>query len=188
MNDTQNIDSEVKEEIPSLKEDLFDWIESIVISVFVVILIFTFVLRIIEVDGESMVQTLHHRDRLITTHLFYKPSHGDIIVLNSTGLDKPIVKRIIGISGDEIDIDFEEGIVYRNGEALSEPYTNTLTNAKESVEFPITVEEGKVFVLGDNRNSSTDSRSARVGQVDEEQILGKVIFRIYPFSDLGLVK
>ncbi|NMA79231.1 MAG: signal peptidase I [Clostridiales bacterium] len=188
MNDAQNIDSEVKEKKTSLKEDLFDWIESIVISVFVVILIFTFVLRIIEVDGESMVQTLHHRDRLITTHLFYKPSHGDIIVLNSTGLNKPIVKRVIGIAGDEINIDFEEGIVYRNGEALTEPYTNTPTNAKESINFPITVEEGKVFVLGDNRNSSTDSRSARVGQVDEEQILGKVIFRIYPFSDLGLVK
>ena len=104
-----------QEKKTSLKEDLFDWIESIAIAVIGVVLVFIFILQTAIVDGSSMVPTLHEDDKLIVTHLFYKPKHQDVIVINSTGLDKPLVKRVIGLEGDEINID-QFGIVYVNDE------------------------------------------------------------------------
>ena len=173
---------------PSILEDIFDWIETMAISILTIVLIFTFLFRIVQVDGPSMMQTLQNEDKLITTHLFYTPEHGDIIVCNSVGLQKIIVKRVIGLEGDVIDIDFKEGIVYRNGEALEEDYTNILTTRKYDIDFPITVEEGTVFVMGDNRDASNDSRSSEVGLVETEQILGKVVFRLFPFDTFGTVE
>lgn len=177
-----------EEKKTSLKEDIFDWIESMAISIFVVVLIFTFVFRIVQVKGTSMLQTLQDSDRIITTNLFYEPKPGDIIVCNSVGLKETIVKRVIGVSGDTIDIDFEKGIVYRNGEVLEEEYINNPTTRNYDVNFPVTVPEDSVFVLGDNRKVSLDSRSSDVGFVEKEQITGKVIFRIFPFKSFGIIK
>ena len=91
----------------TIKEDIFDWVETMAISILIIVLVFTFLFRIVQVDGGSMLNTLVDEDRLITTHLFYTPEHGDVVVCNSTGLGKVIVKRVIGIPGDTIDIDFE---------------------------------------------------------------------------------
>lgn len=180
----------------NIKQEIFDWIESLVVCVLAIIVIFTFILRVVDVDGTSMVPTLHDHDKIVITNLFYSPKRGDVVVLYADKLynygdqtyGKRIVKRIIGVEGDEIDIDFNEGIVYRNGEALDEIYVNSPTTTQFDVEFPITVQEDCVFVMGDNRNMSTDSRDSDVGMVNINSIMGKVVFKILPINDFGVIK
>lgn len=176
-----------------LKEEIFDWIESILFSIFVASLIFTFVFRIAQVDGGSMIPTLQHGDRLILSGMFYKPDNKDIIAINSKGLNEPIIKRVIAIEGQTVDIDFEQGKVYVDGKEQFEPYINDITKNDFGIdaafsEYPVTVPEGYVFVLGDNRNDSIDSREYRVGFVSKEDIIGKAVFRIYPFNTFGFLK
>ncbi len=173
------------------KTELFEWLECIVFSLVAVVLIFTFIFRIVGVDGRSMVPTLQDQDRLVISHLFYTPKQGDIIVITQpTAVNEPLIKRIIAKEGQVVDIDFSTGTVYVDGTALSEPYINELTtnSATCNIELPVTVPEGKVFVMGDNRNNSRDSRDSSIGMIDERYILGKAFFRIYPFSDIGPVE
>ena len=177
--------------------DMFDWMCSIFSAILCFIIIFALFARVITVDGESMVPTLQDQQRLIVSDMFYTPQYDDIVILyagklyNETAqtFGKPIVKRVIGLPGDKIKIDFMNGIVYRNGEALPDEYTNTPTNLPENFPFnqEVTVEEGKVFVLGDNRNASKDSRSSDVGQVDMRYIMGKAYLRIWPLNALGIL-
>ncbi len=170
-------------------EELFDWVETIVVAFFAVILIFTFLLRIAVVSGESMLPTLMDKDRLIVSYLFYTPKNGDIVIVdcNDPNLDKILVKRVIATEGQTIDIDFDTGEVKVDGVVLQEDYINDLTKADEGGhQYPVAVPENCVFVMGDNRMNSTDSRDARVGFVNEEDILGKVVFRIFPFSGIGV--
>lgn len=177
--------------------DMFDWMCSIFSAILCFIIIFALFARVITVDGESMVPTLQNQQRLIVSDMFYTPQYDDIVILYADKLynetaqtyGKPIVKRVIGLPGDKIKIDFMNGIVYRNGEALPDEYTNTPTNLPENFPFneEVTVEEGKVFVLGDNRNASKDSRSSDVGQVDMRYIMGKAYLRIWPLNALGIL-
>ena len=135
-----------------------------------------------DVDGPSMKPTLEHNDKLVVSTVGYKAKVGDVVVISKTGdLDKPIVKRIIAVGGDTVDINFTTGVVTVNG--TEENYTDELTSQQFDIAFPITVPEGSVFVLGDNRGNSLDSRSTRVGCVDERYIVGKVLFRFFPFGD-----
>ncbi len=176
--------------------EMYDWLSSVFSAVLCFIIIFTLGVRLITVDGTSMLPTLENSERLIVSDLFYTPQFGDIVILYADKLidyenktqGKPIVKRVIGLPGDTIRIDFERGIVYRNGEALQEEYTRTPTNLDQG--FPdntdVVVEEGKVFVMGDNRNQSKDSRNlAEVGQVDIRYIMGKAYFRVWPLNKFG---
>jgi len=177
--------------------DMFDWMCSIFSAILCFIIIFALFARVITVDGESMVPTLQDQQRLIVSDMFYTPQYDDIVILyadklvneSSGGYGKPIVKRVIGLPGDTIRIDFVKGVVYRNGEQLPDDYTNTPTNLPEN--FPnnqdVTVEDGKIFVLGDNRNGSKDSRSSDVGQVDMRYIMGKAYLRIWPLNALGML-
>lgn len=172
----------------NLKREVFEWLETIAFSLVAVVLIFTFVFRIVGVDGDSMMNTLHDKDRLIITHLFYQPKQGDIIIITQpNSVNKPLVKRIVALGGQTVDIDTDRGLVYVDGEVIDEPYILEPTTymPPSSVEFPYTVPEGKVFVMGDNRNNSLDSRSTGVGPIDERYILGKAVFRIYPFDSIG---
>lgn len=188
----------------SSAEDYLDWVETIVCAFFVVILIFTFILRVANVDGESMLPTLVDGDRLVVSHLFYEPAQGDIVIVNNinghvynsaneletvAGIDskpKAIVKRVVAVGGQTVNINFETGEVSVNGTVIDEPYINELTKMDEGGhQYPVTVPVGYVFVMGDNRMNSTDSRDGRVGFVAEEDILGKVLLRIFPFDSIG---
>lgn len=169
-----------------LRKEVFEWLEAIIFSLVIVVLIFTFLFRIVGVDGESMLPTLQNGDRLLISDLFYNPKPKDIIVLtDQTVNNKPIIKRIIAVEGQSVDIDFETGTVYINSEVLNEPYIKDLTKVKGDMKFPLTVPNGKVFVLGDNRNNSLDSRYSEIGFADTSDILGRAFFRIYPFNSMG---
>ena len=173
----------------SSSENLFEWVETLVIAFFAVILFFTFVFRLAAVNGESMLPTLVDKDRLIVSYLFYTPKNGDIVIVNNDNpaLEKVIVKRVIATEGQTVDIDFDSGEVKVDGKVLQEDYINNLTLLDEGGhDYPVTVPENCVFVMGDNRQNSLDSRDSRVGFVPEDEILGKVSLRIFPFSRFGV--
>ena len=167
--------------------DLYEWVQSLVGSVLVVVAIFTFVIRMMGVDGRSMLNTLQHGDRLLVVNsmLYHDYKYGDIVILRKNGVfdDDPIVKRVIAVEGQTVDIDFAEGIVYVDGEALEEDYIREPTYTAEGTEFPLTVPEGSIFVMGDNRNGSSDSRDYRLGTVDTRYVIGKAAFLIFPGPD-----
>ncbi len=164
--------------------NLFDWLQCIVSAVLVGILVFVFVGRVIGVEGKSMLDTLQNTDRIVMSNLLYQPRYGDIVVLKTeTYGDTPLVKRVIAVAGETIDIDFDTGDVMIDGQVIIENYIKSATLTREDFEGPVTVPEGFVFVMGDNRNESTDSRDDRVGLVDTREILGKVLFVIIPGPD-----
>lgn len=160
---------------------LFEWLELFVWVIGITLLIFSVFLRVAVVDGDSMQSTLHSGDTLLLCDFGYTPKKGDIIVFQVAGSDHshPVVKRVIATEGDTVDIDFDGWAVSVNGEALEESYVTKADSAMErgNIAFPLTVPQGCVFVLGDNRNASWDSRYSAVGCVDTRAILGKVLIR-----------
>ena len=180
----ENVAASFKDRYRRNKETL-EWYDALAMAVAVIALVFTFGVRIVKVDGHSMDPTLSNGERILI-NLLKKPDYDDIVVVDGyTEYGRPLVKRVIGEGGDTIDIDFTAGIVYRNGEALDEPYTAEPTYLYESVDFPITVPDGCLFLMGDNRNNSTDSRDTRVGCVDERDIMGAAVLRVLPFGKIG---
>lgn len=175
----------------ALKNDLFFWLQALVAALVLLILLFAFVGRVITVDGTSMFPTLHHKDVLLVHNIRYTPEQGDIIVLTkdfSGYVGQPIVKRVIAVGGQTVRIDYEQDKVFVDGEALNEPYLNEAVMNRPGGSLTIdelTVPEGCVFVLGDNRNHSSDSRHVELGAIDERYILGKAIMIIFPFSNFG---
>lgn len=152
-----------------------------------ILLVFSLLFRVVVVSGASMNDTLVHGDwiLLLGNGLYGEPKYGDIIVASKDSFKngEPIIKRVIATEGQTVDIDFNAGIVYVDGVALEEPYTLTPTNLMEGVSFPLTVDEGCIFVMGDNRNESRDSRSDMIGLIDCREVLGKAIFLIFPGMD-----
>ncbi len=173
----------------SVGNEVLEWLESIAISIFIVILVFTFVFRIVIVEGSSMFPTLEDGQRLVIAHLFYTPDQGDIVVVNSTGLNKTIIKRVIATEGQTVDIDFDKHTVTVDGKVLDEPYIYEPTARNDGGNtYPLVVPKDTIFVMGDNRNNSTDSRNLLVGCIPLDDVLGKAVFRIYPFDRFGRVK
>lgn len=166
--------------------EAYEWVQALVCSVLAVVMIFTFVIRLIGVDGHSMVPTLQNGDRLLVLNsmLYDDYKYGDIVVLRKESfLTEPIVKRVIATEGQTVDIDFANGIVYVDGVALEEDYINDLTYTDEGTEFPLTVPEGAIFVMGDNRNRSDDSRNSALGTVDTRYVIGRAVFLLFPGAD-----
>ena len=151
-----------------------------------ILIVFTFFVRMSRVEGSSMNPTLVNHDRmLLLSSIWYtSPERGDIVVVRIPEFSEdPIVKRVIAVEGDTVNIDFESGSVFVNGELQTEPYIKELTHrdfAENGITFPVTVEKGHIFLMGDNRNDSYDSRYAAIGQVDQRCILGKAFFLFYP--------
>ena len=166
---------------------LHDLVYLLVLAIVLLLLCF----RVVVVLGSSMNSTLLDGDYLLLlSSTFYRtPKQGDIIVASKETFDggKPIVKRIIAVENQVVDIDFGAGIVYVDNQPLSEPYTLTLTTNDEGTQFPLTVDEGCVFVLGDNRENSLDSRSREIGLIDCREIVGKAIFLFFPGTNKGKV-
>ena len=194
--DSETVAKKAKNNKDTVKE-IFEWLDVLVVAIIAVVLVFSFLFRIATIDGGSMENTLFGGERVVITDFFYTPKAGDIVVVsrnidNSVSdintSDTPIIKRVIATEGQTVDIDFENGIVYVDGEALEEPYVKTPTNVAYDIEFPVTVDEGCIFVLGDNRNDSLDSRSSKIGNggmIDTRYVLGHAIYRIWPFTKLG---
>lgn len=184
----EEFDYETKPAGAAVRE-LFDWLESGITAIACVILIFTFVGRLVGVEGESMMPTLRDQDRLVATNLFYKPTGGDIVVVTKPNArNEPLIKRVIATGGQTIDIDFELNSVFVDDERLDEEYILEPMDPDRDYDFkyPLTVPEGYVFIMGDNRNNSWDSRMEQVGLVDERHILGKIVYRVMPYRDIGI--
>lgn len=189
-------DTPEEEKNRTTAEEIFDWLDVFATAIITVVIVFSLICRIATVQGESMQNTLFTGDKVIISNLGYTPEQGDIVVVSrnaNNSLDavaasnEPIIKRVIAVGGQTVNIDFERGVVSVDGVDLEEPYTKTLTTSKYDVEFPIYVPEGYIFVLGDNRNDSMDSRDSRIGDgglVDTRYVLGHAIFRIFPFDSI----
>ena len=171
-----------KKRIKKDKLNIFEVFGAIVAAIVVVTFAFLFCFRVFNVEGSSMKPTLQPGDKVVVSTIGYTPKQGDIIVLSGAeGVNKPIIKRVIAVEGDKVDINFTTGIVTVNGR--EEHYAEDLTTQQKDIAFPLEVPEGTVFILGDNRAMSLDSRSSEVGCVDERQIVGKVLFRYFPLGD-----
>lgn len=195
--DIQKITEEITETVKKfdVKKEIFEWVQAIVIAVIIAFVLRTFVLTLVKVQGESMEPTLQQSDRLYVNRFMYNPEKGDIIIFRPASDPKrPYVKRVIATEGDTVYIDFESGEVFVNGEVLNEPYilepthrngsyiTSLMENGTYSKENPIVVEKDKIFVMGDNRNNSKDSRE--IGQVPKDEIIGHALFRFWPLSNI----
>ncbi|MDO4812874.1 MAG: signal peptidase I [Eubacteriales bacterium] len=166
--------------------ETYEWVRSLVSSVLIITLTFTFAVRMMGVSGPSMIPTLQNGDRLIVINSTICGDYeaGDIVIARKLSFsDEPIVKRVIATEGQTVDIDFELGRVYVDGVELHEDYINDLTYLEEGTEFPLTVPQGSVFLMGDNRNHSNDSRDDRLGPVEEQLIIGKAVFVLFPGKD-----
>jgi signal peptidase I len=162
----------------------YEWVQALIGSVLAVVLLFTFVVRVVVVDGSSMRETLQDHDLILLLNdaLCGEYEAQDIVVLSKETFENgdPIVKRVIATEGQTVDIDFNVGVVYVDGKALDEPYTREPTWTPEGVEFPLTVPENHIFVLGDNRNRSSDSRHIDLGPIDERMVIGKAVLLAVP--------
>ncbi len=172
----------------TVKSEIYDWLQCIVVALVTSILIFVFIGRVTGILGPSMEKTLYNNDRVVISNLFYTPKQGDIIIWTKESFRSvPIVKRVIATENQTVNMDFKTGQVWVDGVLLKETYIKEQMWRNYDVTFPVTVPEGCLFVMGDNRNVSQDSRSSEVGMVDERCILGKVYYLISPLDRFGKV-
>ena len=169
--------------------ETYDWIQCLLVALIICVLIFMFCVRVIDVIGASMNPTLYNGEKMLVSGLFYKPKVGDVVVFKKDEYDpnKLLVKRVVAVEGQEINMDFENGIVYIDGVAIAEDYISEPTYNKLDFIGPKTVPEGCVFVMGDNRNASIDSRKSEIGMLDNRLILGRAYCVVYPVSQFRII-
>ncbi len=173
-----------KKEKNSPAEELYGWAQSFLFAIMLLVLVSSFVVRISGVSGGSMLDTLKDNDRVLVQILGYNyPEKGDIVVVTAPSFSsEPIVKRVIALEGDTVEI-YSGGHVFVNGEELYEPYVSSLDfNGGQTLSYPYTVPDGHIFVMGDNREVSADSRYYSIGPIDIDNIIGKVFFRLWPMK------
>ena len=201
MDHSRNI-QKAEEQKTTWSQDFLSCLKDLSYMLSVVLILFLLVFRSAEVNGSSMVPTLYNGDRLLmVSNLLYPTARpGDVVVIHERDFENQynLVKRVIATEGQTVDIDFEQGIVYVDGKALEEPYVNTPTNLSEGMKFPLTVPEGCVFAMGDNRNNSMDSRDPKVGFINQREIFGKALLIAIPgpspdtekrdFSRIGVIR
>ena len=182
-------EDELSERNQKLWGIVYDAVATLESAVIVLMLFFSLMFRPAAVIGNSMLPNFIGGDRVACVHSFSGYERGDVIIIShATRKDESIIKRVIAVGGDTVDIDFYKGTVSVNGQVLDEPYVYTPTNLSYDMTFPVTVPEGRLFVLGDNRNDSLDSRSTDIGFINENKVLGKVVFRFYPFDRIKIIK
>ena len=179
-----------KEEIAfTAWRSFFNWMSVIVAVLFVIFVTVILFFRPVTVSGDSMEPTLHDSDRLIVSSFNYKPEIGDIIVARaSDGSVEPVIKRIIAVENQMVDIDYERSILYVDGVAVEEDYILGMTEVPvNEIEYPYIVPEGQYFVMGDGRDESRDSRHKTFGCIEEDRIVGEAVLRFYPFDTFGVI-
>lgn len=173
-----------KRKLRERRGETFDWIQSLVMALIFCVILFTFFIRAVTVNGTSMLNTLLNDDRILVSNMFYTPKQGDVLVLRKAEFgNEPLVKRVIATEGQTVTIDFNEGIVSVDGVPLEEDYVLEPTHRRIDFGDFVTVPEGCIFVMGDNRNGSTDSRDERIGCVDTRLVMGKALYLIIPGPD-----
>ena len=172
----------------AMAREICDWVEALLMAAICVVLLFAFVGRLSDVEGVSMRPTLERNDRLMITRMGRQPRQGDIVVvtLPPERHREPLVKRVIATEGQTIDIDFIAGIVLIDGQEQYEPYIAEATMMGYDMRFPQTVPEGHIFMMGDNRNNSLDSRNTQIGMVDNRHVLGRAVYRVFPYGRAGI--
>lgn len=204
-----NIDMNYAESLPdepvvtpknTLGQEILEWVSILSTAIIIVIVFFSFFFKVSTIVGDSMLNTLVENDKIIVNNFNYTPKQGDIVIISrnienspeATGSNaEPIIKRVIATGGQTVDIDFETGIVYVDGQALEEDYLGSPTHRKYDVQFPLYIPEGHIFVLGDNRMVSLDSRSSSIGDggiIDNRYVLGRAVYRFYPFDKMGVIE
>lgn len=173
----------------SWQKSLMLYLHDLIYMLAAIMIVFLLLFRVVVVSGDSMYSTLWDGDWLLLVSSVFcgDPQYGDIIVAAKQSFNdgEPIVKRVIATQGQTVDIDFDSGTVYVDGKALQEDYIHSPTDDQEGMKFPLTVDKGCVFVMGDNRGVSKDSRSPDIGLIDEREILGKAVFLLFPGTDGG---
>ncbi len=166
---------------------IYDWLDSLIYAIILILIIFAFIVRVVGVNGDSMNPTLTSGDWLTVSAITDEIETGDVVVITQpNSLNEPLIKRVIAKGGDTVDIDFIEGVVTVNGIALYEEYIAEPTNRQGDYVYPLEIPEGYLFVLGDNRNNSLDSRFKTIGLIDERYVLGVANARLYPFGDWNI--
>lgn len=173
----------------SFSKFCFEWLESILQAIILVVVLMVFVFRVVNVSGTSMMNTLHNADKVVILKCDSVPKNGDIVVISKgQNLDEPLIKRVIATEGQKLCIDFSDGSVYVNDEKLEEIYIKEPMYLQGDGNIPIKIPKGYSFVMGDNRNHSLDSRFKSIGLIDNKNIIGKAKFIIFPIDRIGFVK
>ena len=196
------VEREVRKSVKQTKTfwaEAYEWIDSAVITIMVILLAFTFLFRQVRIEGGSMLPTLQNGERVIVSDVFYTPEYGDIVVISSEVYDNiPIIKRVIATEGQWVDIHDGKVFVGKSTENMKEVGSEFVGDIVTEVSvgapdiygvqtYPLQIPENHVFVLGDNRSVSLDSRTTVVGLIDQRQILGKALYRVFPFDNIGSI-